>query len=184
MTITLIGYRGSGKSSIAPLLATALDWNWIDSDQVIEEEAGCTIRQIFESEGEAGFRARETQVLERLLKQPRLVIAAGGGAVLAPINRERMQAAGPVVWLCASADTLASRISGDQQSATRRPGLTALSASEEVASVLAYRLPIYLEAATISVDADGRSLDEITADILAQLPPFSDAANQTRGNAQ
>ena len=69
MVITLIGYRGCGKSSIAPRLAKRLEWNWIDSDRVIEERAGCSIRQIFENEGEVGFRQRESEIIAELLKQ-------------------------------------------------------------------------------------------------------------------
>ena len=121
MVITLVGYRGCGKSSVAPLLAAALGWSWVDSDDVVETQAGCSIRQIFESEGEPGFRVRETAALRDLLGRTQLVIAAGGGAVLAEENRRMMTAAGPVVWLQASDETLASRISGDSATGQRRP---------------------------------------------------------------
>lgn len=169
MAITLIGYRGSGKSSVAPLLAKALHWNWVDADTEIEAAAGCTIRQIFESEGEAGFRNRETETLKQLLDRPNIVIAAGGGAILATINRERMRAAGPVIWLQAAPKTLASRIARDQSSASRRPSLTSKSAIEEVADVLQARTPLYEAAATITVHADQLSPQEIVSVVLDRL---------------
>lgn len=169
MVITLIGYRGCGKSSVAPELAGRLGWSWTDSDPLIEQRAGCSIREIFESEGEAGFRLRESQVLAELLAGDRLVLAAGGGAILAADNRERMRAAGPVVWLQASAATLAGRIAADITSAQRRPSLTGQSITDEVAGVLAVREPLYRQAATLIVDAEGATPQQIAARICQQL---------------
>ncbi|MCA9061158.1 MAG: shikimate kinase, partial [Planctomycetaceae bacterium] len=154
MVLTLIGYRGCGKSSVAPLLAAALNWQWIDSDHVIEETAGCSIREIFEREGEGGFRDREQQVISDLCAGDRLILAAGGGAILRDINRKIMKASGPVIWLEAAPAVLAERIAGDQATAARRPSLTGRSVTEEVAEVLAVREPIYREAATVIVQAD------------------------------
>ena len=82
MVVTLIGYRGSGKSSLAEALAARLGWKSVDADTVIEQEAGCTIREIFATEGEPGFRRRERDVLQRLLVRDDVVVAAGGGAVV------------------------------------------------------------------------------------------------------
>lgn len=166
MVITLIGYRGCGKSSVAPLVARSLGWEWFDSDQIIEQQAGCSIREIFEAEGEAGFRRREMQILEQLLGQSNLVLAAGGGAVLAEENRRLMRAAGPVVWLQATAETLARRISEDNSSAQRRPSLTGKSVCDEIADVLAVRTPVYQEAATHIIDADQQTPDQIADAVL------------------
>ncbi len=166
MVITLIGYRGCGKSSVAPLVARSLGWEWFDSDQLIEQQAGCSIRQIFETEGEAGFRRRESQIVEQLLGQSNLVLAAGGGAVLAEVNRRLMRAAGPVVWLQATAETLARRISEDNSSAQRRPSLTGKSVCEEIADVLTMRTPVYQEAATHIIDADQQTPDQIADTVL------------------
>ena len=99
MVVTLIGYRASGKSSVAPRLARKLGWSWVDCDDVIEQRAGASIKDIFEHEGEAGFRQRESEILAELLQQSDLVIASGGGAILAESNRKLIRAAGPVVWL-------------------------------------------------------------------------------------
>ncbi len=161
MIITLIGYRGSGKSSVAPRLARRLGWEWSDSDLVIEERAGATIKDIFLHEGEAGFRKRESEVLADLLQRSRLVIASGGGAILAESNRRLMAAAGPVVWLQASVEVLSRRLGGDRNSRQRRPSLTGKPISQEVSEVLAVREPLYRECATLVVDAGAERPDQI-----------------------
>ena len=171
MVITLTGYRGCGKSSVAPLLAQALGWSWADSDAVIEDQAGCSIRRIFEDHGEADFREREFRVLQGLLTRDRLVLAAGGGAVLAERNRRQMRAAGPVVWLQVAPEVLARRISGDVGTSERRPSLTGLPAAEEVARVLQSREPVYRGAATVTVDAETLTPAEIVEVILAAVLP-------------
>lgn len=169
MIVTLIGYRGCGKSTVAPLLARRLGCPWADSDALIERDAGMSIREIFASEGEAGFRARETQVLQTLLNGGRIVISAGGGAVLASENRRLMQAAGPVVWLQADAGTLADRVAGDAASAERRPSLTGRAIHEEIADVLAARTPMYEDAATLTIVTDGQTPEAIAQQISEQL---------------
>lgn len=169
MVITLIGYRGCGKSSIAPRLARRLEWDWIDSDRVIEERAACSIRQIFEAEGEAGFRRRESEVLAELLQQDHLVLASGGGAILAEENRVRMKAAGPVVWLHASNEALAKRLSRDRSAGENRPSLTGRPIAEEVAEVMAVREPLYRECATIIVDSEREWPEQVARRIARQI---------------
>ena len=171
MVITLIGYRGCGKSSIAPRLARRLEWSWIDSDRVIEERAACSIRQIFETEGEAGFRKRESEVLAELLQQDHLVLASGGGAVLAEENRVRMKAAGPVVWLHTSIEVLAKRLSRDRSGGENRPSLTGRPIAEEVADVMAIREPLYRECATIIVDSEREWPEQVARRIARQIDP-------------
>lgn len=170
MIVTLIGYRGSGKSSVAPLLAKHLQCNWVDSDDEVEQRAGRSIRQIFDDDGEQEFRHLESQVLEQLFLHAPLVIAAGGGAVLSAENRQRMRSAGPVVWLQATPRTLAARIADDAATAQQRPSLTGRSVTEEVAEVLEKRLPAYQEAATIVVEVDRLSPAEVVEAIIPQLP--------------
>lgn len=169
MAITLIGYRGCGKSSVAPRLAEALGWSWVDTDHIIEQRAGNSIRKIFESEGESGFRQREADVVKDLCTSGELVIAAGGGAILSETNRHRMKSAGPVVWLQVSVDVLAARIAGDSTSAARRPSLTGRSITEEVADVLAAREEFYRAAATIVMDATRLPPDAIAQEIVRAL---------------
>ncbi len=167
--ITLIGYRACGKSSVAPLIAASLGWAFQDSDLLIERKAGCSIRQIFETQGEAEFRRQESEVLKELLKEGRMVVSAGGGAILSEANRELMRAAGPVVWIKVSPGVLAQRIQGDSQTADRRPSLTGKSVTDEVAEVLAAREPLYRSASTLIVDAETLTVQEVAQKILAHL---------------
>jgi len=170
MVITLIGSRGSGKSTVAAPLAARLKWDWIDADAVIEHEAGRSIREIFETDGEPTFRTLERQVLASLLMRDHLIIAAGGGAILSQETRDLMRNSGPVVWLQADVDTLHNRIHGDSSTAERRPSLTQFGAKEEIAKVLESRQALYQACATIVIDTEGLTIEAIVNQILAQLP--------------
>lgn len=176
MIITLIGYRGSGKTSVAQELAARLGFDWVDADAVIEQAAGNTIRGIFVAEGEAGFRSREREVMARLLSGDRLVLAAGGGAVLNPHTRREMKAAGPVVWLQASIDVLAARIAADPATAGRRPDLAG-GGRDEIARLLAEREPLYRECASYTVFTDSLPVAEIVERIAVALGPRLPARN-------
>lgn len=170
MIITLVGYRGTGKSSVAVGLAARLGMTPIDADALIERRAGCTIRELFEQQGEPAFRRLERAVLAELLAQDGLVIAAGGGAVLDPDTRQRMRAAGPVVWLQASAATIAARLEADRTTRDRRPPLTSVGPRHEIELLLAQREPLYREVASLAVPTDARDVPEVVDDIVARLP--------------
>jgi len=170
MVITLIGYRGVGKSTIAPRLAARLGWNWIDADAEIEQRAGRTIAEIFQQEAEAGFRVREASVLSDLLSRDRLIIAAGGGAILNPHSRETIRAAGPAVWLTAGLDSIFSRLQGDATTSIRRPSLTGTDARTEIETLLAARTPLYAETATLTINSERRSPEAIVDEIMLSLP--------------
>lgn len=169
--ISLIGYRGSGKSSAAPLLAERLGWEWVDADTQIEMLTGKTIRDIFEFQGEISFRDIESVVISNLAFRESVVIATGGGAVLRPDNRQRLKEAGPVVWLQASLQTLWKRIQGDPRSASSRPSLTGRDPMTEIEMLLAEREPLYAETATVVVNTDGLSVERIVDEILTELAP-------------
>jgi len=171
MVITLIGYRGSGKSAVAELLATALGLQSVDSDHVVERQAGRSIREIFDQDGEAEFRRLEQEVIRDLTGRTSLVIAAGGGAILAEENCRCIKAAGPVVWLQASVENLARRIAQDKATSDRRPSLTGQSVQEEIASVLAARRPFYQDAATLIVHTDGLTSEQVADRIRSLLDP-------------
>ena len=165
--IILIGYRGSGKSTVGRLLAERLRWDFADADEHIEIAAGQSIAEIFASEGEAGFRDREAAVLRELCQQPRLVIATGGGAILRPANRELLRKAGFVAWLRVSPETAWARLQTDPTTAARRPNLTAAGGIEEVRALMAVREPLYREAAALVADADGLSPEAVAAAIFS-----------------
>jgi shikimate kinase len=174
MIITLIGYRGSGKSSLAGPLADQLGWCAIDADDEIEQRAGKTIAEIFADDGEPKFRELERQVMKNLLESDQLIIAAGGGAILNEKTRSQMKAAGPVVWLRASVDVLAARIGGDETTAARRPNLTSTGGREEIERVLAEREPLYRECASCTVDTGSWTVDEMIAKIVDAAGPLSE----------
>ena len=178
MAITLIGYRGSGKSSVAVPLADALGWDWIDADDEIERRAGCSIRDIFEKDGEPKFRELEEETLEALLSRDQLVIAAGGGAVLSEKTREKMKSSGPVVWLKASVEVLASRIEDDHTTTTRRPNLTSQGGRREIEDVLAVREPLYCDCATLTIETDDRTVSEIVTSILSSIQQNNEGRNR------
>lgn len=168
MIITLIGYRGSGKTTVARPLAEKLGWNWVDADAALEAAAGCTIREIFEKEGEPGFRRRERDTIVQLLQQDRLVLAAGGGAILNADTRRDLKAAGPVVWLHAPVEVLYARISGDATTTERRPNLAG-GGKQEIENLLAAREPLYRECATLIIDSSKSDTNEIVDRICREL---------------
>jgi shikimate kinase len=174
MVVTLIGYRGTGKTSVAGPLASRLGFESVDADAEIERRAGRTIREIFAAEGEAGFRARERDVMAEYLAQDRLVIAAGGGAVLDADTRARIRAAGPAVWLRATVETIERQVAADATTRDRRPNLTT-GGRREIEEVLALREPIYRQCATLTVDIDGRPIDAVVEEILTGLAGIREA---------
>lgn len=165
----LIGYRGTGKTTVARALAKRLGCEFIDADDEIERRAGKTIAAIFAEDGEAAFRDLEAQVVADLCRRTKLVVAPGGGAVLREATCDAMRAAGPVVWLTASVDTIAARLAADEATRTRRPNLTAVSGRAEIEAVLAQRTPIYRVCATLVVDTEGKTPAEVADEIIANL---------------
>jgi shikimate kinase len=169
--IFLIGYRGTGKTTVARLVAQRLGRESIDADAEIERRTQKLIAAIFADDGEPAFREIESAVVADLART-RLVVSTGGGAILREENRAAMQAAGPIVWLTASVDTIARRIADDAATARLRPNLTAVGGRAEIEAVLARRTPIYSECATFVVDTEGKTpaavADEIQALLSAQ----------------
>ena len=168
--LSLIGYRGTGKSTVGMRLARRLKWDWLDADNELERRAGRTIKQIFATDGEPTFRQLEREVLIELLSRQRLVLSTGGGCVLNADTRRDLCAAGPVVWLKASVETIASRILLDKTTKARRPNLTAAGGIDEIRTLLAQREPLYRACATITIDTEELSLSEVVTRIVFQLP--------------
>ena len=167
--VFLIGYRGTGKSTVARELAQRLGYEWADADDEIERRTGKPIAAIFSDDGESAFRDWESGVVAELCARRRTVVALGGGAVLREANREAVRAAGPVVWLTAAVDTILARLEADQTTAARRPKLTTLGGRAEVEAILAQRTPIYLGCATLVVDTEAKTAAQVADEIVAGL---------------
>lgn len=171
MHIYLIGYRGSGKSTVGRALADALALAFIDTDRLVEEREGQSISDIFALHGEAEFRKAEVAAIASVAASTdQTVIALGGGAILREENR-RLISAGIVIWLSAPAEHLYQRISADANSVTQRPKLSDRGGYAEVVEVLAAREPIYRELAQKIVQVAERSPDEIVAEIADWVTP-------------
>ncbi len=166
MNIVLIGYRGTGKSSVGKILAERLQRRMVSTDAEVVRRASLSIPEIVKQSGWDHFRDLESEVCQDLAGQDGLIIDTGGGAVLRQQNVARLKTNGTLFWLTADVATIAARIGGDSQ----RPSLTgSKSFIEEIDDVLRERTPIYAAAADHVVATDGRSLADVVATILAQL---------------
>lgn len=153
---------GAGKSTIGRVLAAELHRSFRDTDRVIEDRTGADIPWIFDKEGEAGFRERETAVLMDLSSESDLVIATGGGIVLRPENRQMMKNSGYVCYLTASIDQLTERTARDK----KRPLLQVDDPRQKIIDLLAIRDPIYRESADFIINTDKRSPKMVVQDIV------------------
>jgi shikimate kinase len=181
LLVFLVGYRCTGKTTIAKLLAARLGWKAVDADEILEVQNGRTIQQIFADEGEPGFRNREYAVLRELCWLECKVVATGGGVVIRPENRKRMKDAGVVVWLTADVDTICQRLQEDASSESRRPALT-VGGRDEVEELLRTREPLYREVAQFVVNTAGRTPEEITEEMVSLLVSAG-AVTPRRGKA-
>jgi len=155
--IFLVGMMGAGKTSVGKMLARNLGKTFHDSDQVIESRTGVKIPVIFELEGEAGFRAREVAVIEELTALTDVVLATGGGAVLAERNRALLHERGTVVYLRATVNDLWNRTRHDRN----RPLLQTADPLGRLRELHAQRDPLYREIAHLVVDTGSQSLKSL-----------------------
>jgi len=146
--IFLVGLMGAGKTTVGKQLAKRLGKTFYDSDQVIEARTGVKISTIFELEGEAGFRKRETAIVKELAAMDGVVLATGGGTVLAKENREVLQAHGHVIYLRAKVKDLWQRLRHDKH----RPLLQNVDIRKKLEQLYDERHPLYTEAASIIID--------------------------------
>ena len=157
--IILIGFMGTGKSTVGAALAKRVGWTWVDTDQKIEAEENRPINEVFAKEGEGYFRRRETEVLQSLLRNRCQVITTGGGIVLSPVNRQLMLENGFVVSLKASVETIVSRLSGD----TTRPLLQG-DIDSRVRKLLKEREGLY-DFADLSIDTTEKTVSDVIGEI-------------------
>jgi shikimate kinase len=158
--VILIGFMGTGKSTVGKLLAQRLGWGYTDVDEWIEKQMNMTIRELFQSHGEPAFRSMESKALSELLAADNQIVATGGGAVLLESNRTCMLANGLVVALTANPETIISRVSRDQN----RPLLQG-NLQERVYTLLEQRKDVY-DFAEVAIDTTDLNTDEIVDLIL------------------
>ena len=166
MNVVLIGYRGTGKSTVGKLVAARLGRPIVSTDQEIVRRAGSAIPDIVAAHGWDYFRDLESQVCQELAGRDNLVIDTGGGAILRQKNVDVLKSNGRLIWLTASVETIAARIGRDAQ----RPSLTGTKSHvEEIREVLSERVPKYQAAADFSVATDDHSIDDLATTILQHL---------------
>ena len=170
--IVLIGPMGTGKTTIGKVLARDLAFEFVDSDREIEARCGADIPWIFDVEGESGFRERERQVIAELAGRQRLVIATGGGAVLAPENQTALRQAGFVVYLHTSVQQQYERTRKDR----KRPLLQTANPMEVLERLMAIREPIYRQIADCLIRTDRRKPGTIVRDIRDGYSAFTSTA--------
>ena len=163
--IILVGMMGAGKTTVGRLLARRLKRPFFDCDEQIERRCGVRIAVIFEIEGEAGFRTREAQVIAELCAQDHVVLATGGGAVLAEENRRRLAARGTVVYLHARPGSLWLRVRHDRN----RPLLATPDPQQRLEELYAQRDPLYREVADLVMDTGKQSVPVLAKELLSRL---------------
>jgi len=169
MNVVLIGYRCTGKTTIGRLLAEKLGWPLVDTDTLIQQRAGKSIKEIVAAGGWPEFRRLEREVIADVAAGGRQVISAGGGAVLDENNTKALRASGRVVLLTASPETIWQRMKADPKTLAERPKLTDSGGIAEVRKVLADRRAAYQAACHHEAQTDRFSPDEAVARILAWL---------------
>jgi shikimate kinase len=163
--IFLIGPMGSGKTAVGRHLARLFRFTFMDSDADIEAKTGVDISFIFEKEGEAGFRVRERESIDRLTRLESIVLATGGGAVIDPDNRRVLSERGVVVYLETSIDQQLERT----RHARHRPLLNGTDPEEKLRELMQWRAALYAEIAVISVSTDGRRVQLVAEEIQQEL---------------
>ncbi len=160
-SVALIGFMGSGKTTVGPLLSTLLGIPFVDLDEAVVERARMSVSEVFDAEGEAGWRRREREALvERAADTPH-ILGCGGGVVLDPENRRTLRERYTTVYLAASTDTLVERLADT----AGRPLLDVPEPKKQIERLSAERLPVYEAAVDITIVTDGRTPPEIAGEI-------------------
>jgi len=156
---------GAGKSAVGRHLARTLHLTFVDSDDEVESRTGVDIAFIFEKEGEAGFRKRETAAIDDLTRMDNVVLATGGGAIVSADNRSHLGGRGYVVYLYTTVDQQVSRTKKGRE----RPLLENGNRREILEELLVQRDPLYREIADLVVETDGRKVHSVANEIIEQI---------------
>lgn len=160
--IVLIGFMGTGKSSVGKRLALSLAWDFVDTDWVIGEVTNLSVPEIFRRHGETRFRSEEKIVVARLSQKEQMVIATGGGTVVDPLNLQALARNGIIVGLHATVDTILSRVGQKNE----RPLLK--GTKEAIEKLWSERQECYAQA-DFTVDTSEKNIEEVVSEILARL---------------
>jgi shikimate kinase len=164
--IILIGYRCTGKSSVGRQLAERLNLPFYDTDKMIVDRIGKTIKALVAEKGWEAFRQEEKKVIREISFLENAVIALGGGAILDPENRGMINGKGWVVWLIAGLDTILKRMLSDPLNTDNRPSLSDKGWQDEIQDTLDQRTPLYQQLADFEVNTEAKSVEAITEEIL------------------
>ena len=167
--IFLIGMMGAGKTTVGKLLAQQLGKNFIDSDEEIQQRTGVTIPHIFDVEGEAGFRQREVNIIQELVKLDNIVLATGGGAVLNGQNRDALRCNGIVVYLKSAVHDLWLRTRHDRN----RPLLQAADPRAKLKELYEQRDPLYTQVADLIIPTGKQNVHSLVLQLQQELNQFT-----------
>ena len=170
MNVVLIGYRCSGKTVVGKTLARELGKEFLDTDALIEENAGRSIETMISTKGWDRFRETEKRLVKEVSRRNNLVIATGGGIVMDEENVKNLKQNGWVVWLKGEPDVLRERMAKEEGSGKVRPSLTGADPLEEIKEVLSVRKPFYERAGDLVVDTTNLSIGDAAALIIKNLP--------------
>jgi shikimate kinase len=165
MSVILIGYRGTGKSSVGKRLAERLRMPFYDTDDLVEAAAGRSIGEIVAEGGWVCFREREKEVIRKLARRQKGVVATGGGAVMDEENADVLKQNGTLIWLEADVETIVQRIRDDSQSREKRPSLLGNELFQETLLMLEQRVPAYRRLAEFSVNTTLMGIDDVVNEI-------------------
>lgn len=160
--IILIGFMGSGKTTVGKLLAKHLDMAFIDMDEAIESAQGKTVREIFDEQGESAFRTMETKYLEQSLEAKNMILATGGGVVMRPENVRLLDEIGTIIFLHASLEQLIAQLRND----TKRPLIQGENYEVKVKTLLEQREATYLSVADVIIQTTGKVITEVVDEVL------------------
>lgn len=166
--LILVGMMGSGKTTMGRALAKHLDKDFVDSDEEVQRRTGVTIPHIFDVEGEAGFRQRETAALRDLVQRGNMVLATGGGAMLVEQNRALLQQNGIVIYLKASVHDLWQRTRHDRN----RPLLQAVDPRAKLTELHQQRDPLYMQGADIVMQSGKQSAHALMLQLVGEIEAF------------
>ena len=165
MNIVLIGYRCTGKTSVGRRISERLHIHFYDTDELIKEHTGKTIKEIVNDGGWEAFRTEEKAVIIGLPSSEDAVISVGGGAVMDTENREALKRSGLFLWLTADVGTIVERMRDDRTGDEKRPPLSSSGLEREISEILKQRIPIYRQLADFTIDTSEKEIEAIVDEV-------------------